>query len=255
MKATGRAKSSVHTHIKDIPLSKKRIKQYRIASGRWIRKFALARRGKSEHSFRTFERWATSTVLLTAHLLFDGEIAKGRCVYNNRSLALVGRVEGLMRELYDFEPKRYQNKMTGVWKTNYYNVALSTYLRKKSKELLRGIKKMSPDLKHEFVRAFFDDEGCMDFRPKNNVRKIRGYQKDVRVLGVIKALLADFDITARIVFPNEVVIVGKENLKRFEQEVGFSAGVYMNGNRSNSRWKKHVEKRELLKQAILSFRN
>ena len=52
MKATGRAKSSVHTHIKDIPLSKKRIKQYRAAAGRQIRKYAIARKGKSARSFQ-----------------------------------------------------------------------------------------------------------------------------------------------------------------------------------------------------------
>ncbi len=62
-------------------------------------------------------------------------------------------------------------------------------------------------------------------------------------------------INARVVKPNEVVIVGKENLIRFEREINFSPGVYMNGKRSNSRWKKHIEKRELLKRAIKSFKS
>ena len=114
---------------------------------------------------------------------------------------------------------------------------------------------MSLDFKREFIRAFFDDEGCMDFRPKNNVRRIRGYQKDVLILKIIKTLLADLNIESRVILPNEVVISGKENLMRFEREINFSPGVYMNGNRSNSRWKKHVEKRELLRQAIASFKN
>lgn len=255
MKATGRAKSSIRTHIKEIPLSKERMKQYREASGKWIRKFALARKGKSERSFQNFDTWSTETVLLLGHLLFDGEIAKGRCVYNNRSKALIERVEKLMHERYDFEPKWYQNQITGVWRISYHNVALSAYLNKKSKELLRGIGKMSLDLKREFIRAFFDDEGCMDFRPKKNIRRIRGYQKDVQVLKIIKDLLADFNIAANIVLPNEVVITGKEKLMKFEKEINFSPGVFMNGNRSNSRWKKHMEKRELLKQAIASFKN
>jgi hypothetical protein len=255
MKATGRAKSSIHTHIKEIPLSNERMKQYREASGKWIRKFALARKGKSERSFHAFETWSTGTALLVAHLLFDGEIAKGKCVYNNRSKALIERVEKLMQERYDFEPKWHQNQITGVWRISYHNVALSAYLNKKSKELLRGIRKMPLNLKREFIRAFFDDEGCMDFRPKKNIRRIRGYQKDVRVLRIIRALLVDFDITANIVLPNEVVIVGKKNLMRFEREINFSTGIFMNGNRSNSRWKKNVEKKELLKQAIASFKS
>lgn len=254
MKATGRAKSSIHTHIKDIPLSDERIQKYKIAAGKRIRKFALARKGKSERSFRAFV-WSPSTVLLVGHFLFDGEIARVRCVYNNRSEALIERVVRLMGEFYDFEPKRYLNQLTGVHRISYHNVMLGAYVEKKSKELLREIKRMPPELKREFLRAFFDDEGCMDYRPDENRRSIRGYQKDVRILKIIKSLLADFNIASRIVLPNEVVIVGKENLIKFEREINFSPGVYMNGNRSNSRWKKHVEKRELLKQAILSFKN
>ncbi len=255
MKATGRAKSSIHTHIKDIPLSEKRLKEIKKASGERIRKFALARKGKSKREFRAFEKWSANTVLLVAHLLFDGEIARTRCAYNNRSVALIGRVERLMREWYDFEPSRYYNKMTGVSRITYSNVALGSYLNTRSRELLQEIKEMPSGLKREFIRAFFDDEGCIDYRPKENRRSIRGYQKDVRILKIIKSLLGDFDIASRVVLPNEVVIVGKENLIKFECEVNFSPGVYMNGNRSNSRWKKHVEKRGLLNQAILSFKS
>lgn len=253
MEATGRAKSSIYTHIKDIPLSAERMKQYRIASGEWIRKFALARKGKSDRPFRSFDTWSAKTVLLVAHLLFDGEITRGQCVYNNRSEALIERVETLMKQLYDFEPRRYKNEITGVCRTSYFNVALQAYLQKKSRELLRKIKKMPQSLKREFVRAFFDDEGCMDFRP-GRVR-IRGYQKDVRILKIIKRLLENFGITARIQLPNEVVIVGKNNLMVFEKEINFSPGVYINGNRSNSIWKKHLEKRVLLRMAIESFKN
>ncbi|MFZ2983659.1 MAG: LAGLIDADG family homing endonuclease [Minisyncoccia bacterium] len=255
MKMTGRAKSSIYTHIKDIPLSEKRLEEIRKASGKRIRRFALARKGKSVRAFRVFDAWSVDTVLLVAHLLFDGEIARTRCAYNNRSLALLERVERLMRKWYDFEPSRYQNKLTGVYRVTYNNVALGAYLHKKSKELLQHIKKMPNELKREFIRAFFDDEGCIDYRPKEGKRSIRGYQKDTKILSLVQALLQDFDIESKVILPNEVVIVGKENLMRFEREINFSSGVFMNGNRSNSRWKKHMEKRELLKQAITSFKS
>lgn len=255
MRVTGRAKSSIHTHIKDIPLSEEREKQIRVASGNRIKKFAVARKGKSNRSFRPFDHWSTDTVLLVAHLLFDGEVVRTRCVYNNRSEALIERVARLMRILYDFEPKRYLNRLTGVHRISYHNVMLGAYVEKKSAELLRKIKDMPLDLKREFVRAFFDDEGCMDYRPGESRRSIRGYQKNVQILRIVKILLADFNIAARIILPNEVMIVGKENLIRFEREINFSLGIYMNGNRSNSRWKKHVEKRELLRQAIASFKS
>ena len=253
--ATGRAKSSVYLHIKDIPLSKERVRQYKVASGERIREFALARKGKSARAFKTFDEWSADSVLLVAHLLFDGEIARTRCAYNNRSIALIERVERLMHEWYDFEPSRYYNNVTGVSRITYNNVALSAYLHKKSKELLRIVKNMSLDCKHEFLRAFFDDEGCIDYRPEENRRSIRGYQKDVSILKLVRAILVDVCIDSRVVQPNEVVIVGKENLVQFEKEINFSSGIYMNGNRSNSRWKKHIEKRELLKQAIRSFKS
>lgn len=255
MRITGRPKTSVYEQIKGIPLSQKRIQQRKIDAGKWIRKFAIARKGKSTRPVRSLGAWSADTVLLVAHFLFDGEITRVRCVYNNRSEALIERVVRLMSEWYDFEPKRYQNQLTGVYRISYHNVVLGTYIQKKSIELLRQIKNMSTDLKIEFIRAFFDDEGCMDFRPRTKHRRIRGYQKNVKVLKIIRTLLKELGIESHIEPPNEVVIVGKENLIKFEQGINFSQGVYINGNRSNSRWKKHIEKRELLKQAIKSFKN
>jgi len=256
MKETGRPKSSVRTHIKDIPLSEERLKEIKKASGERIRKFAMARKGKSVRPFNQFKGWNEETVPLTAHLLFDGGIyPKSGCTYNNRSKALIDRVEEYMHFIYLFEPTRYTNPLTGVLRISYHNVALAIYMKNKVQGLLQNVYVLPLNLKKEFVRAFFDDEGCMDYRPEKNRRSIRGYQKDVRILKIIKSLLTDFDITSRVVLPNEVVIVGKENLMKFEREINFSPGVYMNGNRSNSRWKKHTEKRELLRQAIKSFKN
>lgn len=255
MRATGRAKSSIYTHIQNIPLSDARVQKYKVAAGKHIRKFALARKGKSGRSFRVFNEWSASTILLVGHLLFDGELVHGGCIYNNRSEALVAQVESLMKEIYAFEPKRWRNPATGVNRISYHNVALSAYLKKKSKELLQQARGMPLGLKREFIRAFFDDEGCMDFRPATNHRRVRGYQKNVSILKLVRVLLGDLDISALLVPPNEVVIVGKENLIRFEKEINFSPGIYMNGNRTNSRWKKNIEKRQLLRMAIESFKS
>lgn len=253
MQITGRPKTSVYFHIQNLPLSAARMERYRKASGRWIRQFALARKGKSVRVFREITQWTPNTVLLVAHLLFDGEIAKGRCAYSNRSEALIKRVEGLMYNLYDFESKRYFNSQTGVVKVNYFNVALSAHLRGKARELLSSIKTLPLELKREFVRAFFDDEGCMTFRAPHK-RQVRGYQKDRTTLSIVHTLLSDFYISARIVPPNEIVISGKENLQKFQKEINFSPGVRINGNRSNSIWKESLEKRELLDCAIKSFK-
>lgn len=255
MKATGKAKSSIYTHIKDIPLSSERIRDIRKASGKRIRKFSIARKGKSIRPFQTFNTWSTDTILLIAHLLFDGGVYPNRgCSYNNRSMALMLCVEEKMHLVYDFEPTHYTNPLTGVLRISYHNVALAGYLNNKIFELKKQIPHLPLNLRSEFLRAFFDDEGCIDYRPKESRRSIRGYQKDIKILKLIQSLLADFSIDSHIVKPNEVMIVGKENLIRFEQKINFSPGIYMNGNRTNSRWKKNIEKRHLLRMAIKSFK-
>ncbi|MDP2655843.1 MAG: LAGLIDADG family homing endonuclease [bacterium] len=256
MKATGRAKSSIHAHIKDIPLSEERLKEIKKASGERIRKFAIARKGKSARPFNQFKEWNKETVSLTAHLLFDGGVyPNSGCAYNNRSRTLIKHVEKCMHAVYDFEPTRYTNPLTGVLRISYHNVALAIYMKDKVRELLQNVYSLPLNLKGEFVRAFFDDEGCIDYRPEKNRRSIRGYQKDVKILRFVQTLLRDLGIESRVILPNEVVIVGKEGLSRFKKEINFSPGVYMNGNRSNSRWKKHIEKRELLRRAIMSFKS
>lgn len=254
VRITGRPKTSVYYYIKDISLSDARLQRYRTASGKHIRRYALARKGRSVRPFRPFARWTPEAVQLLGHLLFDGELTRG-AIYNNRSKTLVNRVELLMHVVYEFEPKRWQNPRTGVHRISYHNVALGAYFDKKARELLSVIHRLPHEYKRAFLQAFFDDEGCMDFRPQEGRRKVRGYQKEIRILRVVHNLLHDFNIESAIVLPNEVSITGRVNLQRFETEIGFSRGVCVNGNRTNSRWKKHIEKRKLLKMAIESYKN
>ena len=253
-KLTGRSKTSIYYHIRGLPLSSKKILQTRKNNAEHLRNLALSRKGKSDKSFLTFDQWSPSSVSLIAHLIFDGEIKRTGCIYNNRNEALLQKVELCMKEIYRFHPSRYFNTLTGVSRISYHNVALGPYIKQKSKQLLEEVIQLPKDLKREFLVAFFDDEGCMDFRPGINARRIRGYQKDTSILKLITTLLSDFGIKSRFQKPNEVVIIGKENLIKFQKEINFSPGVYINGNRTNSIWKKHLEKRDLLDRAIASFK-
>ena len=254
MRITGRAKTSIYFHIQDIPLSAKRLLEIKKASGEHIRKFAIARKGKSTREYKVFDVWSVHTVLLVSHLSFDGGLRHGVTEYNNRSEALIQRVKTLMQRVYSYEPSTTINALTGVYRISYFNVALSNFLKEKSKELISRIEYVKRSCKREFLRAFFDDEGCMDFRPHRNIRRIRGYQKDTKVLYIVQSLLAIFAIQSHIEMPNEVVISGQGNLRRFQKEINFSKGVRINGNRSNSIWKESLEKRELLDRAIKSFK-
>lgn len=249
---TGRPKTSVFFHIQHISLSEEKKQTIRTLRRERLLSYALSRKGKSVRSFLPFDYWDEELVCLVSHLIFDGEIRKG-CIYNNRSYALILRVQQAMRKVYAFNPHHSQNPHTGVHRIGYYNVALAAYLSLKAAELLKDIRHLPKELRRAFLQSFFDDEGCIDFRPERNHRRVRGYQKNVQILELVSALLSDFGIPSRIQLPNEVVISGKENLIRFQQEINFSPGIYINGNRSNSIWKKSLEKREILKSAIHSY--
>ena len=254
VKITGRSKTSVWFHIRNISLSPQKRQEISRRTRQQALRVAASRKGKALRSYKPFKNWTPELVLLISHLMFDGEILKRKCVYHNRSHALTGRVERLMCEVYDFSPIISIDKVSGVRRVRYYNVALSHYLHNKAVELQRDIVGFSWDKQREFIRAFFDDEGCMDYRPRSNVRRVRGYQNDQTILRTIQSLLAKRDITSKLENGNEIVIIGKGNLKNFQSEINFSEGVYINPNRSNSRWKQEIEKRELLNMAIASFK-
>ncbi len=254
---TGRPKTSVYAHIRTIPLSEMGKLRWLKESTARIISFNRARKGISSLGRypRPFTKWTPGLVSLVGHLIFDGEIKETGCIYNNRSSALIEKVAREMRRIYNFPPKEYRNMETGVSRISYHNIGLGALVQQKSRELLEKIERFPLALQKSFLKAFFDDEGCMDFRPKKSTRKIRGYQKDTKILHLIQKLLSNTGIPSRIELPNEVVIVGKENLLAFQRRVGFSAGIKMNGLRSNSRWKKNIEKRSLLKRAIASYQS
>ncbi|MBI2004641.1 LAGLIDADG family homing endonuclease [Patescibacteria group bacterium] len=250
---TGRPKSSVYFHIRNIPLSPRKYQKIHALNIQHLLRVARSRKGKSIREFKKIYRWNPENVSLVAHLLFDGEIKRSGCVYNNRNKILLKKVEVSMKKMYRFSPTRYYNPNTGVSRISYFNVALGNYMEQKAKELWQCLGELPLETKRSFLRAFFDDEGCIDFRPKTNSRRIRGYQKDIAILEHVSQALRNFGITSRIQKPNEVVITGRNNLIMFQKEIGFTAGVYINGNRSNSIWKKHLEKREILARAIHSY--
>ncbi|MFZ2555433.1 MAG: LAGLIDADG family homing endonuclease [Minisyncoccia bacterium] len=254
VKLTGRPKTSVYAHIHDIPLSPRKWDTIRAQQSARIRAFGAARKGKSTRSFRQISAWNANLVFLTSHFLFDGDLRGGSCNYNNRNQALLDRVQEAMKEIYDFEPKYYLNKVTGVKRLSYHNVALRIFFDEKKRLLTEKITSLPKSLRRIFLQSFFDDEGCMDFRPAKNHRQIRGYQKDVRILIIVQKLLQDFQIPSRIQQPNEIVIAGQNNMVRFQKEIDFSVGVRINGKRSNSVWRKSLEKRELLRRAIASYK-
>lgn len=117
----------------------------------------------------------------------------------------------------------------------------------KARELVADIHNVKKELKRTFLRTFFDDEGSVYFIGKR--RAVRGYQHDTKILNLIQQLLIESNIESRVDEKfNEITITKFENIARFAQEINFTPGVRVNGKRSNSIWKKSLEKRVILKK-------
>lgn len=252
---TGRPKTSVYAHVRHLPLSVQKQEDITRARKCRAKELAGARKGRSKRSFIPITYWDKSSVRLLAHLLFDGEIQKGRCVYSNRNKVLIDRVVRSMQIVYIYAPTQYLNEVTGVQRVSYHNVALAAHLQQKSRELLRDIATLSLPLQRTFLQAFFDDEGCVEYRPRYRTRRVRGYQRNVHLLTLVQMLLARSGIKARSGGKYEIVIGDRANLVRFQQDINFSPGVCLHGDRANSVWGCTLEKREVLARAIASFKS
>ncbi len=156
-----------------------------------------------------------------------------------------------MKEIYPFPPKRYES-LPGVYKSSFYNVELAEYVGRTARDLLKEISKMQLPLQRSFLRAFFDDEGSVYFIGKR--RAVRGYQHNAKMLRLVQHLLKNFGIESKVDSTyNEITITRRENIALFAKKINFSTGLQINGNRSNSIWKKSLEKRELLWRALASY--
>ncbi len=247
-----RPKTTVYFHVRNIPKTKKLLEKIKIIRINSI-KGKGPQRGKSllGYKYKKFNQWTPLLVNLVAHMLFDGAIKREGVLYYNRSSALLNNFKNKMTTIYDGSPRIYKND-NGVARLAYHNVELGTFFLKKSSDLLDDIKKLPINFQLEFLKAFFDDEGSVDFRGMK--RRIKGYQHNTRILHLIYKLLGNFKINSFVDDRfNEIMVTRKENIKKFAAKINFSKGVRINGKRSNSIWKKSLEKRKILADLLTSY--
>lgn len=248
------AKTTVYDHVRDIAiLPATRARVYREATKRINEYNIRERRGKCVPGRIFFKptRWSHELVYVLAHLLFDGRITRRGFEYFNRNSALYEGVRKAIKNLFGIDSKIFPRDY-GVKQIRYYYVELGIYVQEKSSELLDYILAASREEKRIFLHAFFDDEGSIHFKQ----RIVRGFQHDGKILALVQRLLRDFNIESRIDSTHyEVVISRKQNLINFRDEIGFSRGIFINPERSNSIWKQKLEKREILDRAIASYQN
>ena len=254
IKATKLSKTTVFDHIQDIPLSVERKREIQEDSIKRITEFSKKRKGKCipGRVVPKPEGWTKELISLVAHFMFDGDIQTHSCIYHNRNMSLINRVSALMKKVFNLRPYNWLNKDTGVHRISYHYVELADYMREKARKLKKYIKIASLPEKKIFLGAFFDDEGSIKWR--RNQRLVRGFQYNLEILNLIKNLLKDFNIQSQIDKKyKEIVISRKPNLIKFQKQINFSKGIYINPDRKNSIWKKKLEKREILNKSINSY--
>ncbi len=253
---TNLSKTTAYKYIYDIPLSSKAKEEIKKEATKRIIKFNLEeRKGKCVPGriIRKPKKWTAELIFLTAHFMFDGEIKKVSCVYQNRSLFLINSIKKNMKTLFGLTPYYKFYEKTGVHRISYHHVELANYFKSKAQKIKQYIRRASLVEKKIFLRAFFDDEGCA-YKYKNN-RKIRGYQNNLEILNLIKGLLKNFDIESKVdVKYKEIVISKKQNLINFQNKINFSKKIYINPDRKNSIWKQKLEKRKILDYLINSYK-
>jgi len=250
-----RSKTSVYFHVKNISKTKALLAKIRENSLTHLNRIKPNLKGISwtGRHCRGFQEWTPELVNLIAHTIFDGEFNRTNTFYHNRSIKLINHFKESMKIIYDYEPATYKDK-NGVIRLGYYSVELTNFLREKSDYLVKNISLMSIDFQREFLKAFFDDEGSIYFQKKRNSRRVKGSQYDDEILFLVQRLLKNFDIESKVDARfHEIIVSRRENLGKFAEEINFSPGVKVNGKRSNSIWKKDLEKRKILSRALNSY--
>jgi len=257
IKITKLPKTTVWDQIKNIKFNREARKYFQFNHKRNISRANRKRRGKCWKGRNILKptRWSLELIYIISHFLFDGTTRRHYCAFYNTSNSQIKTMQKNMKGIFGLRSKVNidRNRVRGI---HYSNVELSEYVIKKTKELKQYIKKASLEQKRIFLKSFFDDEGCISWDGNYKRRRVRGYQHSRKILELILILLKDFNIESNINKRNtEILISRKENLVKFQKEINFSPGIYINPNRKNGIWKTKIEKRKILEKAINSYLN
>ncbi|MEK6891205.1 MAG: LAGLIDADG family homing endonuclease [Nanoarchaeota archaeon] len=180
---------------------------------------------------------------IVAHLMGDGHINHRYLRYNNKE---------------EFLLNQFQNDMGSLFKDLHFIKGKvnsgTSFVQVQNKPIIFFLNSLAPDfrsynllfpkfvnnleLKREFLKALYDDEGCVGlrtFKKTNEIKRdITFSSNSLKLIEEIKNMLKeDFDITSNKVskyvktredkiFTNYVLaITGKYNFESFRDEIGF----------------------------------
>ena len=253
----GLPKTTIYYWIKDVQLSLKAKK--RLYNG-YIAKLIELNKTKKNFGINSRrlikkkpKKWNVSLIKIVSHFLFDGEINKAGCKYSSYNKSQIIRLKNLIKKEFGLSPL-IRTREDGVIRIEYNYRDLGDYMITKANNLSTYISTASKNKKRAFLQSFFDDEGCVCYSKIEKRRRIRGYQHSKKILILIQNLLKEFSIESKIDKRfTEICISRKTNLIKFQKEINFSPGLYINPNRKNSIWKKKLAKRKILELAINSY--
>ncbi|MCQ9207170.1 MAG: LAGLIDADG family homing endonuclease [Omnitrophica bacterium] len=249
-------KSTVYGYIEDITLTQNQKTEINRKRSELRRNRTNPRKGiclPGRHIKRPLD-WNSQIVHIVAHFMFDGHVRNCGCTYYSRSKYQIEHLKNLIDQTFDIKPILH-NRADGVAVMAFHNVEFAAYIKEKINEIFPYLKtKATREEKRIFLKTFFDDEGNIYYNRKHK-RRVRGYQRSHEILRNIAFLLEEFGIKARVdMYSKAVEVSGRENLVVFMQEISFSPHICVNPKRKNTIWKKEIEKREILEQAISSYR-
>lgn len=252
----GIAKSTLHTYLKDIFLNPEQKQGIENRRKEKCNQKPNPRKGKCLFGREIIKpgSWSEDLVHIVSHFMFDGRVDEDGSIYYSKDKYQIKHMQKLLHAMFKANPK-VQLRDNGVYGLVFYHVELASYLKKRMKELFAYLDNGAPkEHKREFLKAFFDDEGCIFY--KGGTRRVRGYQKSTLVLKQVVNLLYEFSINSKIdKCTNGVEIPGRKELEKFAKEINFSPEIYINPNRKNGIRKERISKRDILDLALESYLN
>lgn len=185
-----------------------------------------------------YEKISKEKVRIYAHTIFDGHISHSKCDsytvgYTNKKEELLNEFRKDVENVYGLKSGNYKDErgITYVYfssKLMYYDL-----LNFNRSEIEKNI-----DFIKIYLRAFFDDEGCVNFNPTKGKFFISGSQYSTAEIKFVKSLLDKLNIKSNL-YGFIIEISKNESIFKYHDLIGFT----------------NIEKKNKLLKGITYYRN
>ena len=167
-----------------------------------------------------YEKITKEKVRIYAHTVFDGYIShsKGNSYtvgYVNKNPALLKEFKGDVGSVYGLKPTISIKR--GITTISYSSKLMYLDILNFDKSIIKENEKY----KKIYLRAFFDDEGCVSFNPKKGKFYISGSQHNQKEILFIKDLLDGLGIKNNI-YIYQIEISLNKSILEYNKMIGFT---------------------------------